>query len=286
MHPVLRIALGLAGLYLAYCGLLFVFQRQMLFPRYMAPTLAQLPKKFSDLESLWLTLPGMRVEAWFLPARSDGHPAPAVLLTHGNAETIDFLPEEFHPFTARGAALMMVEFPGYGRSEGSPSQQSITAAMLKAYDILAARPDIDENRIVLMGRSIGAGAACQLAARRPTRGVILVSPFTSITAFAPRYLVPPFLVKDPFDNLAVVRNYRHPLLILHGSRDDIIPYHHGQALAAAAPHGRLVSFESGHNDLPTGSHRFWTAIDDFFQQIDLFPRPPDDTSATGEIPST
>ena len=275
MHPSLRIALGLAGLYIAYCGLLFVFQRQMLFPRYMAPTLAQMPKKFPGLESIWLPLPGMRVEAWFLPARNGGRPAPAVILTHGNAETIDYLPEEFHPFADRGAALMMVEFPGYGRSGGAPSQQSITAVMLKAYDVLAARPDVDENRIVLMGRSIGAGAACQLAARRPTRAVILVSPFTSVAAFAPRYLVPPFLVKDPFDNLAVVRDYRNPLLVFHGSRDDIIPYRHGRTLAAAAPRGSLVSFQSGHNDLPTGSDRFWKEIDALFQQIQLFPHAPE-----------
>jgi len=281
MHPSLRIAIGLVSLYLAYCALLFVFQRQMLFPRHMAMTLERVPEKFPGLESVWLPLPGMRVETWFLPARTETRPAPAVILAHGNAETIDFLPEAFHPFSARGVALMMVEFPGYGRSEGTPSQQSITAVMLEAYDVLAARPDVDKNRIVVMGRSIGAGAACQLAARRSARAVILVSPFTSITAFAPRYLVPSFLVKDPFDNLAVVRAYRNPLLIFHGTRDDIIPYRHGQTLAAAAPQGRLVPFESGHNDLPTDGRRFWEEIDALFRQIDLFPRSPADKQSTG-----
>jgi len=270
MHPAFRITIGLVGIYLAYCGLLFVFQRQMLFPRYMAMTLANLPEKFPEIERIWLQLPGMRIESWFLPTHPQGPPAPAVILTHGNAETIDFLPEEFHHFTARGVSLMMVEFPGYGRSEGAPSQQAITETMQKAYDVLAVRPDVDANRIILMGRSIGAGATCQLAERRPSRAMILISPFTGVRSFAPRYLVPPFLVKDPFDNLAVVRSYRQPLLIFHGTRDDIIPFRHGQALAAAAADGRLVSFESGHNDLPTGT-RFWQAIDAFFREIDLFP---------------
>jgi fermentation-respiration switch protein FrsA (DUF1100 family) len=274
MHPALRITLSLIGIYIAYCGLLFVFQRQMLFPRYMAMTLADLPAKFPGLESIWLELPGMRVEAWFLPAKGPPDPAPAVILTHGNAETIDLLPQEFHPFTSRGIALMMVEFPGYGRSEGAPSQQSITATMVKAYDVLAARPDVDADRILLMGRSLGGGATCQLAARRPSRGVILVSAFTSVSAFAPRYLVPPFLVRDPFDNLAVMRAYRQPVLIVHGTRDEIIPYRHGQTLAAAAPHARLVSFESDHNGLPTNSPRFWQAIDEFLRQTAIFTQQP------------
>ncbi len=273
MHPALRITLGLAGIYLTYCALLFVFQRQMLFPRYMAATLANMPEKFPQLERIWLQLPGMRVEAWLLPAQAQGRPAPAVILTHGNAETIDFLPEEFHPFTARKVALMMVEFPGYGRSEGTPSQPTITATMQKAYDVLVARPDVDADRIILMGRSLGAGATCQLAARRPSRALILISSFESVAAFAPRYLVPPLLVKDPFDNLAVIRSYRQPVLIMHGIRDEVIPYRHGQALAAAALNinSKLVSFESGHNDLPTHGARFWQEIDTFLRQVDLFP---------------
>jgi len=280
MHPALRITLGIIGIYLAYCGLLFVFQRQMLFPRYMVMTRAGLPAGFPGLESIWLELPGMRVEAWFLPARTKVQPAPVVIITHGNAESIDFLPDEFQPFADRGIALLMVEFPGYGRSDGSPSQRTITATMLKAYDVVATRPDVDANRIILMGRSLGGGAVCQLAARRPIRGLILVSAFTSVTAFAPRYLAPPFLVKDPFDNLAVIRAQREPVLIIHGTRDEIIPYRYGQTLAAAAPDGKLVSFNSGHNDLPTDSRQFWQAIDEFLQRIELFP--PDDAAADSQ----
>ena len=274
MHPAIRITIGLAGIYLAYCTLLFVFQRQMLFPRSMAPTLADMPANFPGLERIWLQLPGMRVESWLLPAGTRDRPAPAVILTHGNAETIDFLPEEFHLFKNRGVTLMMVEFPGYGRSEGSPSQTAISAVMEKAYDVLVNRPDVDGDRIILMGRSLGGAATCQLAVRRPSRALILISAFTSVTAFAPRYLVPPFLVRDPFDNLAVMRTYRQPVLIFHGIRDEIIPYRHGQTLAANAGDATLVSFESGHNDLLTGP-RFWQEIDAFFKRIDLFAPPPD-----------
>jgi len=272
MHPALRITLGIIGIYLAYCGLLFVFQRQMLFPRYMVMTRASLPDNFPGLERIWLELAGMRVEAWFLPARTEARPAPVVIITHGNAESIDFLPDEFQPFTERGVSLFMVEFPGYGRSQGAPSQQTITDTMLKAYEVAAGRPDVDADRIILLGRSLGGGAVCQLAARRPIRGLILVSAFTSVSAFAPRYMVPSFVVKDPFDNLAVIRNFDGPVLIIHGTRDEIIPYRHGQALAAAAPDGNLVSFQNGHNDLPTDSRQFWQAVDEYLQKIELFPQ--------------
>ena len=161
---------------------------------------------------------------------------------------------------------MMVEFPGYGRSEGSPSQEAITAVMQKAWDTLAARPEVDKQSIILMGRSIGAGATCQLAARRPSCAVILMSPFTSIKAFAPRYMAPPFLVRDSFDNLATIRSYREPLLVFHGTRDNIIPFRHGRTLADAAENGRLVSYDCGHNDMPTSTPRFWQEIDLFLRQ--------------------
>jgi len=85
-------------------------------------------------------------------------------------------------------------------------------------------------------------------------------------------MVPSFLVKDPFDNLAVIRNFDGPVLIIHGTRDEIIPYRHGQALAAAAPDGNLVSFQNGHNDLPTDSRQFWQAVDEYLQKIELFPQ--------------
>lgn len=272
MHPALRIILSLVGIYLFYCGLLFVLQRQMLFPKQLAMTLDSMPEKFPGLEKIWLQLPGMRIESWFLPARTRVLPAPAVILSHGNAETIDFLPEEFHHFTARGVSLMMVEYPGYGRSQGTPSQKTISATMQKAYDVLVARPDVDPERIILMGRSVGAGAACQLARLRPACAMILISPFISVTSFARRYLVPPVLVKDPFDNLAVIRSFKKPLLIVHGTKDEIIPYRHGTALAAAAENSRLVSLDCGHNDMPTDAPYFWQEIDTFFEHARLFPR--------------
>jgi fermentation-respiration switch protein FrsA (DUF1100 family) len=79
-----------------------------------------------------------------------------------------------------------------------------------------------------------------------------MSAFTSTRAFAPRYLAPSVLIRDPFDNLAAVAQYAGPVLVMHGKYDEVIPYGHGMALAEAAKNGKLLSFECGHNDWAPG----------------------------------
>jgi uncharacterized protein len=143
-----------------------------------------------------------------------------------------------------------LEYPGYGRSGGRPSRASITAAMRAAYDTLAARPEVDARRIVACGRSLGGAAVCDLSRERPLAALVLVSTFTRVTDFARRYLVPPFLVRDPFDNLAAVARFDGPLLIVHGRNDAMIPFDHARRLHRAAPCGRLVAYACDHNDCP------------------------------------
>ena len=146
--------------------------------------------------------------------------------------------------------VLLVEYPGYGRSRGTPSQRSITEAFVVAYDMLVHRKDVDGSRIILMGRSVGGGAVCALAARRPSAALVLISTFTSLRSFAGRYLVPGALVRDPFDNLSVVAAYGGPVLVVHGRQDDTIPHEHGVALWKAAARGRFTEHDCGHGDCP------------------------------------
>ena len=136
---------------------------------------------------------------------------------------------------------------------------------------------LDPGRIVAYGRSIGGGAACQLAARRPVSALILESSFTSVRPFARGFGAPGFLVRDPFDNLAAVREWRGPLLLLHGGRDDIIPPGHSKALAAAAPQAELHLLPCGHNDCP----RQWPLVRAFLERHGLLPASPDSRRAAG-----
>jgi fermentation-respiration switch protein FrsA (DUF1100 family) len=244
-------------LYLSYCCFLFVIQRRIIFPRSHIPLSSGAEKAVSGIEKIWLDTQGGKIETWFMlplninPAKSDvTPPAPAVIFAHGNAELIDFCTEELKFFTRMGIGVLLIEYPGYGRSEGSPSQKSITHAFNIGYNYLVSRKDVDPSRIVLFGRSLGGGAVCNLASNKPSCALILQSTFTSAKSFASRFLAPGFLVRDPFDNLSVVSKYSGPVLIIHGKNDDVIPFSHGKALYEKCLKGKLIVYNCSHNDCP------------------------------------
>lgn len=247
-----KIIPGIFFFYLAYCGLLFLIQRQVIFPRYMISGASEERIAIANLEQNWLHTSFGKVETWYLPPDGDAPrvQVPVIIFAHGNAELIDTALPEFRSITHLGIGLLLVEYPGYGRSEGAPSQTRITEVFIRAYDHLVQRKDVDATRIILWGRSLGGGAVCQLAIRRPSAAMILMSTFTSVRSFAKRYLVPGFLVRDPFDNLQALRSYSGPVLIIHGKTDEIIPCTHGRALYKAAANAKLITYPCGHNDCP------------------------------------
>jgi len=265
---LVKTVLWVPVLYFAYCGFLFLMQRQILFPRY----LIEIPSQNEDtpvLERIWVETRFGKTEAWFMPADpSQGvKPSPAVIFAHGNGELIDFWPHELERFNRLGVGVLIMEYPGYGRSEGTPSQKSIAEAFDHAYHVLIEREDVDPARIILFGRSLGGGAVCDLAARRPSAALILMSTFIGVRSFAKRYLAPGFLIRDPFDNLAVVRDYKGPMLIIHGRFDEVIPYSHGKTLYKAAPNATMITYESGHNDCPPNWDVFWRDVERFLRNI-------------------
>ncbi len=274
MHILFQIASVVLFLYLAYCCLLFLFQRHILFPRSQIISPQGIVKDISGLEKIWLDTSYGKVEAWFLPpAPGQGSKsAPAVIFAHGNAELIDFWPEELMEFTRLGIGVLLVEYPGYGRSEGKPSQRNITEAFVAAYDTLIARKDVDPSRIILFGRSLGGGAVCALTAERPSAALILQSTFTSVASCASDFFVPRFLVLDRFDNLAVVGSYSGPVLLIHGRNDKLIPYEHGLALYRVSQRGKMLTYECRHNDCPPSWETFWHDVKLFLLDAGIIDR--------------
>jgi fermentation-respiration switch protein FrsA (DUF1100 family) len=260
----IKIILWTLSFYLIYCGFLFLMQRQILFPRYLIGTQSE-SEDLPFMEKIWIKTSFGKTEAWFLPPdpMNNVEPSPAVIFAHGNGELIDFWPDELKRFNHFGIGVMLLEYPGYGRSEGKPSQKSITETFNNAYNILIERKDVDPAKIILFGRSLGGGAVCTLAAERPSAALILMSTFTSARSFAKKYLAPGFLVRDPFNNLTVVRNYPKPVLVFHGKFDEVIPYSHGMALCKSAPHATMITYESGHNDCPPDWEIFWRDLETF-----------------------
>jgi fermentation-respiration switch protein FrsA (DUF1100 family) len=262
MKMIGQFVIGGLVLYAGYCLLLFLFQRTILFPRFHVDAISPIKIDIPDLEKIWLETTLGEVEAWYLPpkSKSKGRPAPTVIFAHGNGEVIDFWPKELAHLTTLGLGVLLVEYPGYGRSAGSPSQKSITETFVAAYDHIVQRDDVDASRIVFFGRSLGGGVVCALAAKRPAAALILFSTFTSVREFAIRFLAPGFLVRDPFDNIKVLRSYTGPVLIIHGRNDDIVPYNHGVQLLREAQRGKLVTYDCRHNDCPPIWHIFWNDV--------------------------
>jgi len=251
--------------YCIYCILLFLMQRAVLFPRGRIPQPAVPDIKITALEKIWLETRYGNIESWYFPPahRRSPLPAPAVIFGHGNAELIDYWPEPLKNFSRLGIALLLVEYPGYGRSGGTPSEQSIRCTFVAAYDALVSKKTIDPSRIVLFGRSLGGAAVCTLALERPSAAMILMSTFTSVRAMASKFGMPGFLVRDPFNNLEAVERYRQPLLVIHGWHDSIIPPVHGAKLHAAAKNSTFVTYPAGHNDCPPDWNLFWKDIESF-----------------------
>ncbi len=255
-------------IYAVYCAALFFIQRQILFPVNLVPARSRSVISGVNIENIWTEANQERVEHWLLPpapGTTDG-PAPLIIFCHGNAEIKDDGLLEMLPFTRLGMAVLLAEYPGYGNSSGSPSQASITSTLMAAYDAVVQRPEIDAGRVVLFGRSLGGAAVCQLASRRDTAAMILVSTFTGVTSFTRRYLVPDLLVRDPFDSLLAVRDYHNPIMVIHGRHDDIVSVDHGISLSRAAPQATLILYDCGHNDLPPDRQVWFSDITKFLRE--------------------
>jgi fermentation-respiration switch protein FrsA (DUF1100 family) len=258
-----RVVLLIIAIYASYALLCFLAQRLILYP---GRTIRASGPSTAGITPIMLETSSGRSEAWLIPARGGAKGRrPLIVFTHGNGEIIDFLPGDMEGFSSIGVAVLLVEYPGYGRSGGSPSEKSISEAVLAAYDAMLKRDDIDPGQIVAFGRSVGSGPACKLARERPLAALILQSPFTSTRPFARRFLLPGFLMRDVYDNLGAVARFNGPLLIMHGRYDDIVPFSHGQELARSAKNARFVELSCSHNDCPPDSREFWRLIGEFLQ---------------------
>lgn len=251
----------------AYFAALYLAQRSLLFP---VP--AYRPNEsLGHAEIVRLPVSGREAQALFLaPAVSFEGPAPLLIFMHGNAEFADDWVSIFGEVTTWGVGALLLEYPGYGRSAGRPSERSINEAASAAYDWAQRDRRIDGKRIVPYGRSLGGGPAVRLAVDRKAPALILESSFTSVADFAAQFLAPAFLVRDRFDSIKTLASYRGPLLVVHGSRDQVVPIAHGRALAAVVAGSNFFEVPCGHNDCP----RPWHLIRKFLDENDVtIPRP-------------
>ena len=261
--------------YLVWAGMLFLMQRTMIFPGAGGgPTTAPSPL-FDTRETLWEQGSDSKAEAWFLPASgaTPDAPAPLVVFAHGNNEYIDDFRTLMASYHRMGMHVLMGEYRGYGRSTGTPSEQGIADDFEAFLSTVLDRPDVDGSRVVYHGRSLGGGVVCALSRRRAPAALVLQSTFVSIAEMARRYFLPAFLVRDPFDNIGYVSSSDVPVLIMHGTRDSMIPFSQAERLHNSAANGRLISYACDHNDCPPDSTVYWRDLEHFYRETGVLKTP-------------
>jgi uncharacterized protein len=226
-------------------------------------------------EDVWLdAADGAHINGWFIPAAPRATPF-TILFFHGNAGNMSHRFEKMQMLRALSVDFFIVDYRGYGRSEGAPNEQGTYRDARAAYDYLVKTLNREPKTIIVYGESLGAAIAADLATKVPVGGVILEEPFTSAGDVGQKmfpFLPVRWLVRNKYDTVGKMAGLRAPLLILHSRQDEFFPLSHAERLLAAAPEPkRLVELRGGHNDAFLASEATYRgALQEFVSQL---PRP-------------
>jgi hypothetical protein len=207
---------------------------------------------------------GELISAVYLPNDAAKY---TILYSHGNAEDLGDMLPVIQEIQAMGFAVLSYDYQGYGTSGGQPTVSKSYQDIDAAYHYLTETLGIAPNQIIIYGRSVGGGPSVDLAARQPVAGLILESTFVS--AFRALTQVPlyPF---DKFENLAKIKQVNSPVLVMHGTEDEVVRFWHGQALFAAAQEPKLSLWVegAGHNEVMwVAGDRYSAALRDFVELL-------------------
>jgi hypothetical protein len=246
--------------------LMYLMQDRLLFfPQRLEPAAREaVGKRYPFAKEIILqTDSGERLQAWHVPGASG---RPLVIYFGGNAEEVSWMIEEART-RVPGLGWLLVNYRGYGGSEGAPSESAISADALRWHDHATA--ELGAKEVIVFGRSLGSGPAVYLASQRQLKSVVLVTPFDSLVEVAKRHY--PFLpvslmLRHPYDSIGRAPKITAPLLCIAASRDEVIPAAHARRLFEAwgGPKRWLLLEEAGHNT--TDSHPlFWQNVSEFLQ---------------------
>ena len=237
-----------------------------------APSDAGLPFDHVRIE----TADGVRVHGWYVPAQ----PARATLLFfHGNAGNVSHRLDSLRIFHDLGLSVLIIDYRGYGRSEGTPSERGTRRDARAAWAYLVTERGAEPETIVLFGRSLGAAVAAELARDVAPGALILESAFTSVPDIAQEaywFLPARWLSRFEYATAEYVKDTAAPVLVIHSEDDEIIPFHHGRAVFEAANEPKqLLVLRGGHNTgfLVSGSS-YRQGIDRFLAELTDLKQPP------------
>ncbi len=281
LAAIVKIALGVAiGLPLV---VYFLQDRLMFHPQPLSDARrAIVVRQYPAVEALMLrAADGTGVHAWTVEA---GSGSPLVLYFGGNAEEVSSMLDAIGDPRAGatpGLSWMLLDYRGYGGSEGAPSETALVGDARMLFDHARALPGGGERRIFAFGRSLGSGVAVALAASRPLAGVVLVTPFDSAVAVAKRYypyLPVDWMMKHRFESIVHAPQLRIPLLCLIAERDEVIPPAHGDRLFEAwgGPKRKVLMRAATHND--NDGPLLWEEVRNFLRESPKWGQTPVDNS--------
>lgn len=240
-----------------------VFQPQSAAQAWLAPPSAR-------VEDVRMTLPtGETIHGWWLPT-DDPKPTGAILICHGNGGNLSHRGRMMADLSAATRLPVLIfDYPGYGKSDGMPSEVGCYEAGIEALKWLFDR-GIPTANVVLLGESLGGGVATELAARMPPRALVLVKTFTSLPAAAKwhyPWLPTHWLMRNRFDSLAKLPKVSCPVFVAHGTADEVVPFAQAEKLFAAAtgPKRFLPLEGQGHNAWLTAD--FHMALAEFLTTV-------------------
>ena len=235
--------------YIGIVALLFFFQERLVYLplRAWAATPAEIGLSY---EEVWFeAADGVKLSGWFVPAE----PARGVILFfHGNGGNISHRLESLEMFHRLGLSTFIIDYRGYGQSEGNPSEQGTYLDAEAAWRYLVEERQIPPAKIIVFGESLGGAVAAWLAQTHSPQALILLSTFTSIPDMgAQTYPFMPvrLLARIQYNTLARLPEINCPVLIIHGQEDEIVPYGHGQQLFEAANQPKeFLEIKGSHNE--------------------------------------
>ncbi len=259
----------IAGIILLIAYIRFVESRSVFYPsRLLETTPESLGMKFEDV--FFKTSDKLTLNGWLVKSNEK---APTVLYLHGNAGNISYRVKKIALFQELGLNVFIIDYRGYGNSEGVPTEEGIYLDALSAYDYLMARTDIDKNKIIVYGASLGGAFAVDLATKRNIAAIIVDSTFTSARDMARKIMpvAPGFLIKTKLDSIGKISKIKVPKLFIHSRDDEVVPFALGEKLYKAASEPKIfLEIHGGHDEgYSTSGDVFKNGINNFLKGINL-----------------
>lgn len=270
MRSFLTLLVAAVGIYALLALVLYLFQNRMVFlanmpERALAATPADAGWTYEDV--FITTGDGLRLHAWFVAAEQS---TATLLFFHGNAGNISHRLDSIAIMRELGLDILIIDYRGYGLSEGKPSERGTYLDARAAWDYLVDVRKVPPARIVVFGRSLGGAVAAHLASQTRPAAVILESCFSSALDMARRlypFMPARLITRLKYPVKDYVQRMNSPLLVVHSRSDEIIPFSMGQAIFDAAPEPRqFLEIRGDHNSgFLLSSEIYLAGLKEFFE---------------------